>query len=168
MYSPGSYRARQPQSVVREIQSAYERYGPFGSVYFDDDTFNIGRKRMLEFAEAMRNRPAKIPWGCNTRADLFDDEILSRLAEAGLFNVRVGIESGDPEVLSRARKDINLESVRRCIDIGHRVGVKVHVSYTIGLSGESWKSVERTVAFAKSITPDSAAFTITTPYPVLR
>jgi radical SAM superfamily enzyme YgiQ (UPF0313 family) len=165
MSGAGKFRARKPVKVVEEIRSVFKEFGPFGSIYFDDDTFNIGRERMFEFVDAMKTLPFKIPWGCNARAELFDKEILKALAEVGLFCVRIGIESGDPEILRRAKKNLDLNAVRRCIDDAHKTGVSVHVSYTIGLPGESWKSVKRTVAFARSISPDSVAFTITTPYP---
>jgi radical SAM superfamily enzyme YgiQ (UPF0313 family) len=165
MYGSGSYRVREPRAVVDEIEQAQDRHGPFASVYFDDDTFNLGKRRMLELARELTARSWKIPWGCNARADQFDEESLGRLAEAGLFNIRIGIESGDPRILERSKKQLDLAAIPRCIDLAHRAGVKVHVTFTVGLSGESWDSVERTVRFARSIRPDSVAFTITTPFP---
>jgi anaerobic magnesium-protoporphyrin IX monomethyl ester cyclase len=165
IYGRGSVRLRKPAAVVEEIRSVMSSEGPFNSIYFDDDTFNIGRERMFEFADAMKTLPAPVPWGCNARPDLFDREILTALKAAGLFSIRIGIESGDPEVLNRVRKNLDLNDVRRCIDLAHDCGIAVHASYTIGLSGESWESVKKTVAFAKSISPDSVAFTVTSPYP---
>ena len=164
-FEPGSYRVRSPRSVVAEIEQAARDHGPFGSIYFDDDTFNIGRPRMLEMARELSASRVKLPWGCNARPDLFDDETMGRLAEAGMFTVRIGVESGDPEVLRRVKKRLDLETVPRCIALARRHGVKVHVTFTIGLSGESWASVERTADFARSIAPDSIAFTVTTPFP---
>lgn len=165
MYGSGSYRVRNPRSVVDEIEEAERAFGPFRSIYFDDDTFNLGKRRMLELAMELESRSLALPWGCNARADQFDDESMRRLAAAGLFNIRIGVESGDPEILKRAKKNLELDSVRSCIEMAHRAGVKVHVTFTVGLSGESWDSVERTVRFARSIRPDSVAFTITTPFP---
>jgi anaerobic magnesium-protoporphyrin IX monomethyl ester cyclase len=165
IYGRGQVRLRRPAAVVEEIRSVMAAHGPFNSIYFDDDTFNIGRERMFEFADAMKTLPALVPWGCNARPDLFDREILTSLKEAGLFSIRIGIESGDPEILKRVKKNLDLGDVRRCIDLAHDCGIAVHASYTIGLSGESWESVRKTVEFAKSISPDSVAFTVTSPYP---
>jgi radical SAM superfamily enzyme YgiQ (UPF0313 family) len=164
-FKSGSYRTRSPESVVDEIEDAQHGWGPFRSIYFDDDTFNLGKQRMLQMAAEFKRRSMAIPWGCNARSDHFDEEVMEKLADAGLFNIRIGIESGDAEVLRRTKKDLDLRTVQPCIEMAHRAGVKVHVTFTIGLSGESWSSVKRTVAFARSITPDSAAFTITTPFP---
>jgi radical SAM superfamily enzyme YgiQ (UPF0313 family) len=160
---PGSYRVRSPRAVVDEILEAPRLHGPFGSIYFDDDTFNIGRPRMLEMARELQR--VNLPWGCNARPDLFDEETMSALARSGLFNIRIGVESGDPEVLRRVRKNLDLSTVPRCIALARKHGVRVHVTFTIGLSGETWRSVERTADFARSIAPDSIAFTVTTPFP---
>jgi radical SAM superfamily enzyme YgiQ (UPF0313 family) len=165
MYRSTSYRVRSPKLVVQEVEAIQEQYGPFKSIYFDDDTFNVDHKRMDEFAVELSRKPWKIPFGCNARTDLFDERTLQRLSDVGLFNIRVGVESGDPVVLDRIKKNLDLDSVGRCIGWAHKYGVKVHVTFTIGLSGESWDSVEKTVAFARSISPDSMAFTITTPFP---
>jgi radical SAM superfamily enzyme YgiQ (UPF0313 family) len=164
-FKSGSYRVRSAASVVNEIEEAQRRHGPFRSIYFDDDTFNLGKERMMKMAAEFKSRSMTIPWGCNARSDHFDQEVMARLADAGLFNIRIGVESGDPEVLRRTKKDLDLSTVQRCIQLAHRAGVKVHVTFSIGLSGESWASVKKTVAFARSITPDSIAFTITTPFP---
>jgi radical SAM superfamily enzyme YgiQ (UPF0313 family) len=168
LYRSGSYRARQAAALVEEIECVQRLHGPFRSIYYDDDTFNIGRGRMLALAEELAGKPWRIPFGCNARSDLFDAEVMKSLADVGLFNLRIGVESGDPEILRLARKDLDLDSVGRCIELAHRFGVKVHVTFTIGLAGESWESVRKTVAFARSIRPDSVAFTITTPFPGTR
>jgi radical SAM superfamily enzyme YgiQ (UPF0313 family) len=165
MYRSGSYRVRDPKLVIDEIEHVQDCYGPFRSIYFDDDTFNVDHRRMHQFAQELSRKKWRIPFGCNARTDLFDQETLKELADVGLFNIRVGVESGDPAILKRIKKNLDLGTVGRCIEWAHRAGVKVHVTFTVGLSGESWESVERTVAFAKSIGPDSMAFTITTPFP---
>jgi len=165
VYEPGRFRARSPEAVVDEICYARERYGPFKAIYFDDDTFNIGKRRMLALADALQDRCVDLPFSCNARPDRFDEETLERLAAAGLVAFRIGVESGDPAILERARKDLDLASVHRCVQAAHRVGIKVHMCLTIGLSGESAESIERTIAFARSAGTDSVSFSITTPYP---
>jgi radical SAM superfamily enzyme YgiQ (UPF0313 family) len=126
-FKSGSYRTRSAGSVVDEIEHACEIGGPYKSIYFDDDTFNLGKERMREMAEEFRTRGMSLPWGCNARPDQFDEEMMKALADAGMFNIRIGVESGDPEVLRRIKKDLDLSTVQKCIDMAHRAGVKVHV-----------------------------------------
>src|SRR5258707_14924814 len=94
-----------------------ERYPDTRSFFFDDDTFNLGRQRMLDFAIAMKRRRMQIPWGCNARADHWDREVLQALRDTGLFTLRIGIESGDQRVLDRSGKDLNLEEARRTLEM---------------------------------------------------
>src|SRR5947209_7144297 len=114
-FRSGSYRTRSPRSVVDEIEQAQQGFGPFRSIYFDDDTFNLGKQRMMEMAAEFRRRSMDLPWGCNARPDQFDPEMMNRLADAGMFTIRIGVESGDPEVLRRTKKDLDLRTVEPCI-----------------------------------------------------
>jgi len=154
---------RTAEKVVEEIRHA-RTLAPFRSIYFDDDTLNIHRERTHELALLLK-RHVGMPWGCNARSDLFDADLMKACADSGMFTIRIGVESGDPEVLRRIKKNLQLDTVKRCIDMAHACGVQVHVTFTIGLSGESWQSVKRTAAFAKSLRADSIAFTVTTPFP---
>jgi Fe-S oxidoreductase len=165
IYGSGRYRARDIGAVAEEIAQVQAQFGPFRSIYYDDDTFNVGKKRMYVLADELERRNLIVPFGCNARADLFDQDVLDRLASVGLFNIRIGAESGDPNILARARKDLDPDAIRKCIEMAHRAGIRVHVTFTVGLSGESWNSVRKTIAFARRLAMDSAAFTITTPYP---
>lgn len=48
MYNGQHYRARNVKDVVDEMEYLV-REKKFKSVYFDDDTFNVGKERMLSF-----------------------------------------------------------------------------------------------------------------------
>ena len=70
-FRSGSYRHRSPKSVVDEIEYAQNHWGPFRSIYFDDDTFNIGKPRMLAMAEEFKKRSASNPVGLQRAARPF-------------------------------------------------------------------------------------------------
>ncbi|MBI4652605.1 hypothetical protein HY745_15290, partial [Candidatus Desantisbacteria bacterium] len=42
------YRARKPSNILEEIKVTLKNFPKFRSIYFDDDTFNIGKDRMME------------------------------------------------------------------------------------------------------------------------
>jgi radical SAM superfamily enzyme YgiQ (UPF0313 family) len=142
-----------------------ERYPETGSFFFDDDTFNLGRRRMLEFADAMNRLGLKIPWGCNARADNWDREVLERLVETGLFTLRIGIESGSQEILDGIKKDLDLEVARRNLELSDSLGIKNHIMFVIGLPGETRESVNQTIRFIKSVPCHSVQFSVAVPFP---
>ena len=67
MYGSRKYRTRSVKDVVDEMEWLVKECG-FASVYFDDDTFNIGRERMLKFAAEVKARGIYTPWAIMARA----------------------------------------------------------------------------------------------------
>jgi radical SAM superfamily enzyme YgiQ (UPF0313 family) len=161
----GTYRHRPGEKIAAEIAWALEHYPNTKSFFFDDDTFNLGRTRLLKFAEEMKRRKLRIPWGMNARADNWDRELMEKLVETGLFTLRIGIESGDQNVLDRTLKEINLEQARKTLEMSHQLGIKNHLSFVIGLAGETAESVENTIKFIKSVPADSVQFSVAIPFP---
>ena len=62
-------------------------------------------------------------------------------------------------------KDLDLEKARENIKITKELGVKIHLTFSLGLPGETTDSIKRTVAFAIEQDPDSLQFSIVTPFP---
>jgi len=165
LFEPGSYRPRAPEKIVEEMLQVLDKYPNTKSFFFDDDTFNLGRERLLSFADELDRRGLKIPWGMNARADNWDKELLERLQRTGLFTLRIGIESGDQRVLDACGKGLNLEQARRMLVLSNGLGISNHVSFMVGLAGETWESVHNTVAYIKSLPVDSVQFSVAVPFP---
>jgi radical SAM superfamily enzyme YgiQ (UPF0313 family)/wyosine [tRNA(Phe)-imidazoG37] synthetase (radical SAM superfamily) len=164
MYGGNHYRVRSVVDVVDEMEYLVKEMG-FKSVYFDDDTFNIGKPRMLEFCRQIRARKLKVPWAIMARADLMDEEILTRMKEAGVYAVKYGVESGVQELLDNSNKNMNLEKAKRMILFTKRLGIRTHLTFTFGLPGETKETIQRTIECAFALDPYSAQFSITTYYP---
>jgi len=164
MYGNNQYRVRSVIDVVDEMEYLVRQMG-FKSIYFDDDTFNVGKARMLEFCQELKKRDLRVPWAIMARADLMDEEILTCMKEAGLYAVKYGLESAVPELLESANKNMDLEKSKRMIRFTKQLGIKTHLTFTFGLPGETKETIARTTACAFELDPDSAQFSITTYYP---
>jgi radical SAM superfamily enzyme YgiQ (UPF0313 family) len=161
----GAFRPRAPERIVDEMNDIVRAHPGTRSFFFDDDTFNLGRDRMLRFADELERRGPRLPWGCNARADHWDAEVLNRLAQVGLFTLRFGIESGDPEVLARTGKGLDLDEARRTLEMAHRAGIQNHIMFVVGLPGETQASVTRTLRYIESVPHHSVQFSVATPFP---
>lgn len=168
MYGGNLYRIRNIIDVADEMEFVVQGL-KFKSVYFDDDTFNIGKDRMLKFANELikrnRNNRINVPWAIMARADLMDEEILCRLHSSGLYAVKYGVESSDKNLLENANKAMDLKKVKTIITLTKKLGIKTHLTFTFGLPGESWFTILNTLNFAVCQDPDSVQFSITTPFP---
>ena len=164
MYGGQAYRVRDPVDVVDEMEQAAKQYN-LCSVSFDDDTFDIGKSRILKLCSEIQRRGLGLPWTAMARADTADGEMIKAMATAGLFAIKYGVESGVQEVVNASGKSLDLNRVRETVRITKNLGVKVHLTFTFGLPGETEETIRRTLEFASEVDPDSVQFSIATPYP---
>ncbi len=164
MYGGHSYRVRDYNDVISEIEWLIREYG-FKAFYFDDDTFNIGKERIINLSREIKRRGINIPWAVMARADTTDLEVLSAMRESGLYAIKFGVESGDRKILENSGKKLDLDRVVESTAQAKQLGIKVHLTFTFGLPGETKESIENTIAFVKKVNPDSVQFSIVTPFP---
>lgn len=164
MYGNNDYRTRDPVKVVDEMEWCIKKYG-FRSVYFDDDTFNIGPERMLRICEEIKKRNMNIPWAIMARADTTSKDVLKAMKEAGLYSLKFGVESGVQQIINNSGKNLNLEKVRRSTSWCKELDIKTHLTFMFGLPGETKESIKKTIDFALELNPDSVQFSIATPFP---
>lgn len=165
MYGSHKYRVRNPINVVDEMEWLIKERG-FKSVYFDDDTFNIGKKRILQICEEIKRRNLNnIPWAIMARADTMDDEMLKALKSAGLYALKYGVESGVQEIVDKSEKNLDLKQVREIVKRTKELNIRVHLTFAFGLPGETKETINKTIEFALELDPDSVQFSIVTPFP---
>ncbi len=165
MYGGNHYRVRDLEDVLDEMEYLV-REKHYRSVYFDDDTFNIGKERMLEFCKLLKDRGLhKVPWAIMARADLMDEQILREMKSAGLFAVKYGVESPDKFLLEESGKKMDLDKTTRMIKFTRSLGIKVHLTFCFGFMRETEESIQKTVRYAIACDPDSVQFSILTPFP---
>jgi radical SAM superfamily enzyme YgiQ (UPF0313 family) len=164
MYGGNGYRTRSPKDVVDEIEDCVKRYG-FKSFYFDDDTFNVGKKRILTLAREIKDRGLGLPWAIMARADRMDRELLTALRDAGLRALKYGVESGSQDILRATCKGLDLDKVAETVRITRELGIDYHLTFMFGLPGETRETARQTLDLALRLDADSAQFSVATPFP---
>ncbi len=156
-------RTRSAENVVDEIEILKDKYR-VKAIEFDDDTFTIGKRRVVSICNEIIKRGIKISWSCFGRVDV-DREMLSAMKEAGCEFIKYGVESGSQKILDRCKKQITLNQVREAFRITKEVGIKDYGTFMFGLSGENWDTVNETIEFAIELDPYAVQFSIVTPLP---
>jgi len=159
----GKFRARSVESVIAEMELCAKM--GFREIMFYDDTFTINRKRVLEICDRLIERRLPVKWDIRARVNTLDEEVLDRLAAAGCVRLRIGVESGTPEILSVLNKGINLEAARRVFALAAARGFTTFAYFMIGNPTETREQIQRTVAFAKELRCDFVEFSPTHPCP---
>lgn len=148
--------------VVRQYSAEYmeafltdlvRRYG-FRSVYFDDDTFNLGDRHVERMCAVMRK--VGVPWSAMCRADTSSLHLWREMKESGCFGVKIGFESGNQQVVDEiVNKRLDLDEARRAAFEIKRVGMTLHGTFTFGLPGETPAQMADTEAYMASLPLDS-------------
>jgi hypothetical protein len=103
-----SWRVRSTDSVAREFRQAHEMFPQAKEFFFDDDTFNIRKDRVLELCKKFQ--PVGFQWSCTARVH-GDYEALQAMADAGCRLLIVGFESGDAQILKNIKKPASESTV---------------------------------------------------------
>jgi radical SAM superfamily enzyme YgiQ (UPF0313 family) len=168
LFGGSSYRTRNIKDCIDEMEFMVRKKG-YKSVYFDDDTFNIGKRRMIEFCNEIIKRGLEdTPWAIMAKADLMDEEILDNMKKAGLCAVKYGVENAEQSLVDRCGKGLDLAKAKRMINYTKSLGIKVHLTFSFGLRGETKETIEKTIDYALKSDPDSIQFSIITPFPGTR
>lgn len=163
-FSGRTYRPRAAEAVVEELRFIKRTWPFVREVMFEDDTFSIDHARTRELCEAIARADLKLPWSANARCDL-DLETLRLMKRAGCRLLCVGVESGSDELLAKINKNITRDRISRFFADAARAGVMLHGCFMVGHPGETPKTMEQTLAFAKELKPDTAQFFPIMAYP---
>ena len=170
VYNDNKYRTRSAKNIADEIEEVFRRGSvPYRSYYFDDDTFNIGDRRLSELADEIIKRGLEqIPWGAMCRADTIKKETLAKLRTAGLAAVKYGVESGNQKLVDDSGKRLDLGELRDMMAYTHSLGIRTHLTFSFGLPGETRETMQQTLDLAIELNPFTVQFSISTPFPGTR
>jgi hopanoid biosynthesis associated radical SAM protein HpnJ len=157
-----AWRVRSADNVAREVRQALKLFPKAKEFFFDDDTFNIRKERVLEVCRQFK--PLGFRWSCNARVH-GDHETLAAMADAGLRLLIVGFESGDPQILKNIKKGATVEMARKFVKNCKELGIAIHGDFIIGLPGETKDTIQRTIDFAKELDTETIQVSIAHAFP---
>jgi radical SAM superfamily enzyme YgiQ (UPF0313 family) len=155
------YKVRTIDNVLDELR-ALAALG-VREILFQDPTFTINTRRVVEICRKMIEAGLDLTWSCNADLHALDEEKMTWMKKAGCHTVSVGIESGDDAMLKKYSKPITVEEIKAKVARLNAHKIKVLGYFILGLPGETRESAERTIALAKSLRLDIASFAIATP-----
>jgi len=149
------YRARSANNIIAEAKLNIEKYKNRGlkAFLFADDTFGLNRSQLDEFTELyIKEGIYKIyPWGCQTRADIINEEWVRKAKKSGCFLVELGLENSREEVrIKKYNKKITDEQFKKVVKWLKEAGIIYNFNILIGSFGETpaeiWRNVKESYA----------------------
>ena len=147
---------RSVDNVTAEIQEAlsfstkHDNRADYEAIFFDDSTFTTRsprRRRFLaELFERIRGMQKVPEWGCQTRLDMIDREILREMERSGCTYVYSGLESASNEMLRAMGKDEDRLDIDSTFKILRETSVRVGLSLFFGATKTGYRRTAETAA----------------------
>lgn len=161
-----TWRARKPESVVREIESLNRKYGV--NVFLIPDEYPTSdRQRWNRFLDMMIEKDMGVWLLMETRAEdiLRDKDILHKYRKAGIIHIYIGIEATEQTTLDLIKKDITANTGVDAIKLIHEYGMISETSFILGFPHETSETIKNTLSLSKMYNPDFAHYLALAPWP---
>ncbi|AZR73351.1 hypothetical protein BBF96_08125 [Anoxybacter fermentans] len=136
------WKAKSPERVVYEIERYNKEYGKKYFLFADDNFFGScpkGEKRALEIADLLMQKNLDIYFSIEARVTDIKMPIIRALKGAGLYNVRLGVETGVQRMLDTWNKRTTVEQNLKAIKMLTDMGIKTHVNFILF---DPWTTLE--------------------------
>ena len=159
------FRFRSAENLFNEIKHLYDTYG-IRDFEILDDIFNLDRDRLIEFCDRIVGSGIKVTLAFpnGVRGDLLDEQQLSKLRKAGTIFIAFAVETGSPRMQKLIKKNIQLDKIKKNIEIAHSLRIHPHGFFMIGFPGETLEEMKMTVEFMLSSKLHSSALFVVMPF----
>ena len=111
-------RYKGPEAIVKEIGGLVSKFKQVNRVFFSDDSFIIKPLDQLREFSQLYKKHIDLPFTCLLTAPSVTEEKVRCLIEAGLNDVRMGLQSASPRTLKTVyNRPISAESVKKASEI---------------------------------------------------
>lgn len=161
----GQYvRCLDVEKAIAEIKYVQGKYG-MKWLQIITDTLNVNREWLMSFLDRYKEE-IDIPFLCNVRIDLVDEEMVKKMKEAKCDRVDYGIEHGDEwirnNILNRKMTDKQIVEGGRLFN---KYKIRVQTPNIVGFPYETVATVFKGIELNRQVKPELAKCTILQPFP---
>lgn len=163
------YRYMEVEKVIEQVDILVNKYSQ-KFIDFWDDNFVVNKKWTRKMCEAMRDNRfyKKTSFGCYTRGDTVNEEILSYLKDAGFTTIGFGMETASERLMKLIKKGETVEDNIRGVKLAKKFGFRVNATFIMGLPTETREERLSSYRLARKLSIDYARFNNACPYPGTR
>jgi radical SAM superfamily enzyme YgiQ (UPF0313 family) len=158
------YRVRSAEAVAAEMRMLKQRFRP-DQIWFADDIFALSHRWTEEFASAVSQKNASIPFRMQSRCDLMTRDTVAALRAAGASEIWMGAESGSQYILDAMDKGIQVSDIYAARENLRRHKIRACFFLQFGYPGEGWREIEETLRMVRETRPDDVGISVSYPLP---
>ena len=161
------WRSRSPENVFNELKQVKEKYG-INAFQISDDNFTVNIERAKQICRLIK--PLNLEWECpnGIKGQFTDEELIRLMAESGMFQVNIGIESAVPEVFNQIGKGGTLDDIKLAIKRFNKYGVRTAGFFLVGMPFSSYELDKKSLELSKGFELDQRIWSFIVPYPGTR
>jgi len=141
-------RYRSGENVKEELNQLIKNYHIEGFCIVDDN-FIINKRKVIDICNEIK--PLNLRWSSLSRVDTINRELLLKMKESGCIEIKYGIESGSQRILNAMNKKINIEQIKKAINLTHEIGINIKAFILHGFPGENFESTKETIVLLDSL-----------------
>ncbi len=143
----GQYRARSAENVIDELKQVKRVLGDnLGSIFFDDDTWNLGKRRIEQMCDGLKD--LGVPWTMMGRIDTSKPELYKKMVDSGCVGMRFGVETFNQELSNNVKKKLDTQKAHDNLKyiVNNFRDMEFHFTTMKNLPGEkpgSWENDQK-------------------------
>jgi anaerobic magnesium-protoporphyrin IX monomethyl ester cyclase len=141
---------KSPDNFWHEVSFLAQKYN-LDSIFDGRDDFLDDDEWLKKVSRLSFNYFNKVNLEIFARADRINDSSGQILKNLNVSKVILGIESGDETMLRAMHKGVTLRANKMAIKTLSRLGIAIDACFVLGAPGETKKSLDNTLSFAKEI-----------------
>jgi len=162
--SPG-IRYRSPNKVIEDLDVLVKNYH-VKNIKILDECFVLNKEHVLAICDLIIQHSYDLNIWAYSRIDTIDQNLLSKLHQAGFTWLAYGIESGSDEILTGVSKGrFNQDRIRQIVKMTKEAGINVCGNFMFGLPEDTLSSMQTTLDMAKELNCEYTNFFVTMAYP---
>lgn len=167
----GKYvRFRSINNVTEEIKLRIKQYKDSGLkfLYFFDDTFILTKDFVVKFCDNFKEKGFHklIGWTVNVRANLVTDDVIKMMKDAGCYEARMGVESGNDYILNEVyNRNMTSQQLLKAFKIIKKNDMQLRLDFIYGAPYETLSMLEESFELAKKSKGDNVFFAKLYPFP---
>lgn len=129
-----------------------------GFIEFSDENFTFDKEWVYNLCNEIEKNEINLDWGCQTRCDLVDENIILSMKKAGCKIISFGIESGSFRIRKSLMKPFSDQQIFEAFDICSNIGVETAALFLLGLPSETKEEMLQTIRMAHELEPTYCQF----------
>lgn len=159
------FRARSAENVLAEMEILIKTYHIYDFIFQDDiPNYDKDRIKAIFMGIIDRHWQVHLYFTNGMRSDMLDEELIYLMKKAGTSEIAIAVETASPRLQKMVKKNLNLDKVKKMIDICVDSGMFVLGLFMLGFPTETEEELKATIDFACQSRLHEALFFLVTPF----